>query len=99
MQNLKFEWDSASSNATKHQVTFEEAQTVFLDTDALLIPDPEHSASEQRLIIMGLSFENRALVVVHCFRKEKSVIVLSQHEKQEPKNKNHIGRINYENRT
>ena len=76
MQNLKFEWDSkkASSNATKHEITFEEAQTVFLDTDALLISDPEHSASEQRFIIMGLSLENRALVVVHCFRKEKSVI-------------------------
>jgi len=76
MQNLKFEWDSkkASSNATKHQITFEEAQTVFLDSNALLIPDPEHSSTEQRFIIMGLSTENRALVVVHCFRKERSVI-------------------------
>jgi len=76
MQNLKFEWDSkkASSNATKHQITFEEAQTVFLDSNALLISDPEHSSTEQRFIIMGLSTENRALVVVHCFRKEKSVI-------------------------
>jgi len=76
MQSLKFEWDSkkASSNKTKHQITFEEAQTVFLDSNALLIPDPEHSSTEQRFIIMGLSTENRALVVVHCFRKEKSVI-------------------------
>jgi len=45
-----------------------------LDSNALLIPDPEHSSTEQRFIIMGLSAENRELFVVHCFRKEKSVI-------------------------
>jgi uncharacterized protein len=55
MQNLNFEWDpkKAASNAAKHQVTFDEAQTVFLDPDALLIPDPDHSATEDRFIILG----------------------------------------------
>ena len=76
MPNLKFQWDpkKAASNAAKHQVTFYEAQTVFLDEDALVIPDPEHSAIESRFVILGLSTENQALVVVHCFREEKTVI-------------------------
>jgi uncharacterized DUF497 family protein len=36
-----FEWDSdkAAANAAKHGVTFEEAVTVFLDLDCLLIRD------------------------------------------------------------
>jgi len=76
MQNLKFQWDpkKAASNATKHQVTFVEAQSVFRDEDALVIADPEQSTAEDRFVILGLSEENRALVVVHCFREEKSVI-------------------------
>ena len=39
-----------------------------------MILDPEHSAVEDRFVILGLSAENRALVVVHCFREDKSVI-------------------------
>ena len=76
MLSLKFQWDpkKAASNVTKHQVTFDEAQTVFLDEDALVIPDPERSAVDARFVILGLSAVNRALVVVHYFREEKSVI-------------------------
>ena len=76
MRNLKFEWDhkKATSNANKHKVTFEEARTVFLDPNALVIPDPEHSSTEERFIILGLSSESRALVVVHCFRQGNTVI-------------------------
>ncbi len=37
-----FEWDpaKASSNLEMHGVSFEEAQSVFLDTTSLTIPDP-----------------------------------------------------------
>ncbi len=38
-----------------------------------MIPDPEHSAVEDRFVILGLSSANRALIVVHCFREDKSV--------------------------
>ena len=63
MLSLKFQWDpkKAASNVTKHQVTFDEAQTVFLDEDALVIPDPEHSAVDARFVILGQSAMNRAL--------------------------------------
>lgn len=76
MKNLQFEWDpnKAASNLTKHQVSFDEAKTVFSDPNALVIPDPEHSLSEERFVILGLSSIKRALVVVHCFRTDHSVI-------------------------
>ena len=76
MADLRFEWDpkKASSNEKKHGVTFTEAQSVFHDEDALVIPDPDHSKVEDRFIILGMSSQDRALVVVHCFRAEGAVI-------------------------
>jgi uncharacterized DUF497 family protein len=76
MADLRFEWDpkKASSNEKKHGVTFAEAQSVFHDEDALVIPDPDHSETEERFIILGMSSQDRALVVVHCFRAEGAVI-------------------------
>jgi len=47
---------------------------VFLDEEALLIADPEHSESEERFILLGLSAEWRLLVVVHAHREQEDVI-------------------------
>jgi uncharacterized DUF497 family protein len=76
MKKLKFDWDpkKAASNLAKHHVSFEEAKSVFLDPEALVIPDPEHSSTEERFVILGMSGEKRALVVIHCFRKEETII-------------------------
>jgi uncharacterized DUF497 family protein len=40
--NLTFEWneEKARANLKKHQVSFEEAKTVFNDPLAITIPDP-----------------------------------------------------------
>lgn len=62
------------SEEQKHGVAFTEAKTVFLDQNALVIPDPDHSQVEDRFIIMGLSNKDRTLVVVHCFRADGGVI-------------------------
>jgi len=67
MSELFFEWDAkkASSNAAKHGVTFEEAKSVFYDADALIITDPDHSAIEERFVMMGQSARTGVLVVAH----------------------------------
>ena len=64
MQTL-FEWDEdkAESNRRQHKVSFSEAQTVFLDDLSIVIPDPEHSEKEERLIIVGVSNQRRLLMV------------------------------------
>jgi uncharacterized DUF497 family protein len=73
---LRFEWDvkKAASNLRKHGVSFEEAETVFLDEEAVLIPDEEHSADETRFVILGFSDHLRMLVVCHCYRESNDVI-------------------------
>ena len=47
---------------------------MFLDEEAPLIADPEHSESEERFILLGLSAEWRLLVVVHAHREQEDVI-------------------------
>jgi uncharacterized protein len=75
---LRFEWDprKAAANQRKHGVSFEEARSVFLDEEALLIADPEHSELEDRFILLGLSAEWRLLVVVRAHREPDEVIRL-----------------------
>ena len=67
---LEFQWDNrkATENLRRHNVTFEEARTVFSDFLSLTIPDPLHSEKEERLIIIGYSEKQRLLVVVHTER-------------------------------
>jgi len=76
VKSLRFEWDlqKASANLRKHRVSFEEAKTVFLDEEALLLPDNEHSVSEDRFIMLGVSAQMRMLVVCHCYRKSDDII-------------------------
>lgn len=78
MGEIEFDWDEANdrSNHEKHGVSFREAATVFVDQSALLIEDPDHSITEQRFIILGMSRRLRILVVVHCFREQQGVIRL-----------------------
>jgi uncharacterized DUF497 family protein len=76
MDDLRFEWNSAkaAANARKHGIGFEEARSVFADERARLIADPDHSADEERFIILGLSAALRLLVVCHCYRGKDNVI-------------------------
>ena len=76
MTQLKFEWDpeKAEANLKKHKIAFEEAVSVFSDERALIIPDPDHSAEENRFVLLGMSWSLRILVVCHCFRKNDQVI-------------------------
>jgi len=76
MKCITFEWDKAkeSFNRRKHGISFEEAQTVFIDEHALLIHDPDHSEDEDRFILLGLSMRLRLLVVCHSYRKSDEVI-------------------------
>ena len=73
MGNIEFAWDrrKARSNLKKHGVSFEEAQAVFLDDNARLIDDPDHSEEEERFLLLGYSFQARCLIVNHCYRRTR----------------------------
>ena len=69
-----FEWDTekAAANVAKHGVTFEEATTVFLDLEYLLIRD---ETDPERFVALGMSGQTQILFVVHCERAEKVRII------------------------
>ena len=68
-----FEWDPAKAehNLAKHGVLFEEAITVFGDTQGLDGPDVEHSSSEQRFLRLGKSALGRILMVAYTVRRQE----------------------------
>ena len=76
MDMIRFEWDENKNtiNRQKHKISFEEARTAFYDENALLIDDPDHSETEDRFILLGLSREAKLLVVCHCYRQSDTVI-------------------------
>jgi uncharacterized DUF497 family protein len=73
---MRFEWDprKGAANRRKHGVTFEEAESVFFDDEAKLYDDPDHSADEERYLLLGLSVGLRVLVVAHCVRQRDEFI-------------------------
>ena len=76
MNTIRFEWDERKnrSNQRKHGVTFEEARSAFMDDNARVLPDPEHSDDEERFVLLGLSISLRVLVVCHCYRQHDDII-------------------------
>ncbi len=78
MRELRFEWDrkKAAENRRKHGVSFEEAESVFVDEFAILLDDLDHSVGEARFLLLGLSARLRTLVVSHCYRKADEVVRL-----------------------
>lgn len=76
---MKFEWDEdkSESNHKKHQVRFEEAQTVFLDPHAIDFYDEDHSENEDRFVRIGLSGKLNVILIVYCERNDKHIRIIS----------------------
>lgn len=72
-----FEWDpeKAVGNLRKHGVSFEEATTVFGDPMAMNMPDPDHSLTEERFVLLGLSHRLRLLVVAYAERGTRTGLI------------------------
>ncbi|OQX16016.1 MAG: hypothetical protein BWK76_12185 [Desulfobulbaceae bacterium A2] len=73
---IRFEWDSdkAAANLKKHSVSFEESRSVFYDEFAIQFFDEDHSESEKRFLLLGLSTGARLLLVCHCERESGNII-------------------------
>jgi uncharacterized DUF497 family protein len=76
MMDVVFEWDERKNRANrkKHGISFEEGRTAFLDENARVMPDSEHSEDEERFVLLGLSTSLKILVVCHCYREKDRVI-------------------------
>ena len=74
---MSFEWDEekARTNIDKHDVSFDEATSVFDDPLFLTFADPAHSIQEQRFVIMGESAKGRLLVVAYTDRADTTRLI------------------------
>ena len=88
MVTTNFEWDKdkAKINLRKHDISFNEAKTVFEDTYSLTLDDPTHSILEDRFLTIGYSSQNRLLLVVHAERQGNIRIIsarrVTKHERK-----------------
>ena len=73
---IKFEWDEAkaAANLKKHQVSFEEAKSIFYDEFGVQFIDDEHSNEEERFLMLGMSSGAKLLIVCHCEREHGALI-------------------------
>ena len=76
MKSVSFSWDDRKNlaNQKKHKASFEEAQSVFFDEHANEYYDPDHSESEDRFLMLGLSYQVRVLVVSYTLREDETEI-------------------------
>lgn len=74
---MEFEWDKtkAEANLLKHEVSFDEAKTVFNDPLYIDFYDPDHSDREDRYIIIGESQQSRLLIVSYTEREHKTRLI------------------------
>ena len=98
--SLIFEWDENKNEANRirHGVSFQEAETVFDDKNAVFLYDSQHSVNEERFIIIGLDALFRELTVCHCYRGKDEDIVRIISARKATKNERTIyyGGINNE---
>jgi len=76
---MNYEWNLIKErlNVAKHGVDFEEAKSVFADEFALVLFDEDHSSDEERFLILGMSQKERILLVVHCYRENDTIRIIS----------------------
>jgi uncharacterized DUF497 family protein len=79
IMTIQFEWDEAKnkSNRSKHGIWFEEARSVFADAFSRVLLDEEHSDAEDRFLIVGMSAQGNLLMVVHCYRNDDIIRLIS----------------------
>lgn len=95
---MLFEWDDKknSSNLKKHQISFEQASQIFLDKDAIYIPDENHSEDEERWLVLG-KIENFTIIVVVFVDKsnknEEKLRIISARKADKLEEKEYFQRI------
>ena len=94
MNKLDFEWDNKKSkiNIDKHNISFEEAKSVFYDEQAIEFYDDKHSEWEDRFLMLGLSKKLNLLIVCHCYREaDNKIRIISARKATKNESKHYKG--------
>lgn len=88
---IKIVWSEKKNrqNINKHKVDFNEAKSIFDDPMQISLSDPDHSVDEFRYLTIGMSENNRLLIIAHTFRDGKIRIITARKPTRRE-------RINYE---
>ena len=88
---MEFEWDENKNeiNKKKHGISFEDVESVFSDFSAIIFDDPDHSETEERFLIIGMSLRKGIWIVSHCYRNNENIIRIISARKA-TKNEQHI---------
>ena len=79
---IKFEWDkhNKEKNWIKHKVDFRECEEIFFNEPLKTFKDIKHSQKENRFIALGVSNENRKLLIVFAIRNKKIRIISARNQ-------------------
>lgn len=77
---MRVEWNAskAAANLRKHDVSFDEAASVFFDPLSATGADPDHSLDERRFVTFGMSSSGRLLAVAHAERGDAVRIITAR---------------------
>jgi len=78
---VDFVWNAqkAAGNLRKHDVSFDQAATVFFDSLSATGEDADHSLEERRFVTFGMSSSGRLLVVAHT-QQDDAIRIISARE-------------------
>jgi len=81
---MKFEWDinKAITNLSKHNISFDEAQTIFEDPYYIDFYDPDYSIDEHRYIIIGYSNRQRLLMLSYTEKNDRIRLISARETTQ-----------------
>lgn len=97
MNNLIFEWNEDKSilNHNKHNVTFEEAISVWNDEFAALFYDDRHSEFEERFLFIGYSNKNNLLIISFTERDNRIRIISARKATKNERKRHEENRYKY----
>jgi len=76
---LEFEWDEGNSDKPKkHGLTLTETEEAFFDENKVMFTDWEHSATEQRITLLGKNKRGRLLNITYTIRAKKIRIITAR---------------------
>ena len=84
-----FEWDKGNlEHIKKHNVDFRECEDVFLNRPLIVFVDEEHSTTEKRYKIFGVTTDGRKLALAITIRNNKIRVMMARN-----RNKKEIMRL------
>ncbi|QQZ30316.1 BrnT family toxin [Thiothrix subterranea] len=94
MEELIFTWDERKrqTNLKKHGIDFADVTGIFYDDETIIIEDSSHY-DEQRYIALGMDAKNRVVVVVHVYREEDVIRIISARKADKTEHQQFTGGI------